>query len=69
MSEPTTPAPTPRGKVWEIKAKDFAVVTRPDGTDARVLAVRGIAGYVLDVAGEFSAEADGNGKRLKVTAA
>lgn len=55
---PSKPAPAPKpavGSVWEIQTKGVAVVTRPDESQSRVQSTDGVARYVLDVPGTFTA--------------
>lgn len=51
----TAPKPSV-GSVWEIKTKGVAEVTRPDGATHLVPSVDGVALFVLDAPGEFTAK-------------
>jgi hypothetical protein len=53
--KPKAPAKPAVGSVWAIKTKGVAEVTRPNGDTVQVHSTDGVAAYVLDVAGEFTA--------------
>jgi hypothetical protein len=56
------------GTLWEIKSKaDRVQVSRPDGSTVPVAVSNGVAGYVLDVAGDYSADVDGKTLTVKAS--
>lgn len=47
------------GSVWEIESEERVTITRPDGSTSVVAPTEGVALYVPQSSGTYTAEADG----------